>query len=325
MTSTFDVTCPAGQMVNRMDLNVGSSIRGIKSITCKPPKDLNTPGGTAVPVNTGGSDWNAYSWECPAGTAVGRLRISSDGNWIRTITPFCRNLRTRAIANSYTYGNEGKEAQYVTDSINAGCDYIVGISGTSGSSVKEIKWKCGNFDQARRGLFTDDGKANCCMGKFLSGNCPDGFTPQSYTCDRFMTSWCQTHPNDSRCSCVMSEMTCPNKFDKNCMNNNGYRTTDMVKTPCPSIMNCTQFLGLSPGAQNIASNVEQNCTSKISGSGAAPGTAGTTDITNTAPAFTSGTFDYTFIIWMVLLFVLILTAAWAYTTYFADPNKKEKV
>lgn len=79
--------------------------------------------------------------------------------------------------------------------------------------------------------------------------------------DTMVANYCQTNPNDDLCSCISSEIPCPNKFDTNCIKKGGYKTTDMSTVTCPNILNCNQFLTLSPGAQAVATNVEQNCNS----------------------------------------------------------------
>jgi hypothetical protein len=113
---------------------------------------------------------------------------------------------------------------------------------------------------AKNAMYTQEGQIQCGMGLTDSKMCK--MTPQSAQCDQLMMHYCQTTgQNDPRCACVNSEMDCPNKFDKKCIQNNAYRTADMARTPCPNVMNCTQFVSLSPGAQAIATNVDQNCAS----------------------------------------------------------------
>lgn len=87
-----------------------------------------------------------------------------------------------------------------------------------------------------------------------------------------ITNYCQTHPTDSLCSCVMSEIPCPNKFDTNCIQKGGYKSADMMNVQCPNVLNCTQFLSLSPGAQAIATNVQQNCASSSTPTSVTPTT-----------------------------------------------------
>lgn len=130
-------------------------------------------------------------------------------------------------------------------------------------------------------------------------------------------SYCQKFPKDPLCTCVMSEIPCPNKFDLNCVQKGGYKTKDMITTPCPNVMNCIQFLSLSPGAQAIATNVNQNCTQKTvnSGSGkssnsgsssSGSGNSSTNSGNSISHSHTLNTTGSTSILGIVLLFGLIV-------------------
>ena len=99
-------------------------------------------------------------------------------------------------------------------------------------------------------------------------------------------------------------MTCPNKFDTNCIKNLGYQTSNMVKTPCPAVMNCTQFLALSPGAQNLATNVDQSCTSN------ADTGASTSTTSPTSTGLSSGMLILLFIIFLIV--VALIYVAYRY-------------
>jgi hypothetical protein len=291
----FDSACPQGQILTGINLRVGSGVDQISSLSCRPPNRINDSsyGGTSVVMNAGGRGGNPYTWKCPLGSGIGSIVLSSDGKIIRTIKPICNNLQTsKEETLTWTYGNNG---QTVGDPFGITCwgsgKYVTGISGTHGGAVSSMKVHCGDFTQAQKGIYTTEGKVNCCMGLYEGDNCPQGLSPQSSQCDQLITSWCQTHPNDPRCSCVMSEMTCPNKFDTNCIRKNGYQTSGMVKTPCPSVMNCTQFLSLSPGSQAVATNVDQTCSS------------GTTTKTNASEA---GSSTYYIIMFLILMFIIII-------------------
>lgn len=76
-------------------------------------------------------------------------------------------------------------------------------------------------------------------------------------------NFCQKYPTDPLCNCVLSQIPCPNKFDMNCISKGGYKTADMENVQCPNVLNCNQFLSLSPGAQAVATNIQQHCKSSI--------------------------------------------------------------
>lgn len=128
--------------------------------------------------------------------------------------------------------------------------------------------------------------------------------------DTMMTKYCKNYPSDPLCSCINSPLPCPNKFDKNCIQNNGYLTYSMINTNCPNIMNCSQFTSLSPGAQAIATNVQQNCTSNTTtGSGSTSSGSGSTSTKKTTSNTTGSnlTIEIVAIITLVILFILLAT------------------
>jgi hypothetical protein len=296
-TNPYDFSCPDGELITNVNLRVGSGLDQITSITCRPPNRIsdNSYSGTQRIVNVGGTGGNPYPFNCPMGSGVSQIYITSDNDIVRTIKPVCVDLKTGQKTMEYTYGNNGAELWNKKNSSCGSNGYVTGMYGQNGRAVTKMDWRCGNFSDAKKGLFSDEGKVNCCMGMYSSGNCPIGFSPQSSQCDKFMINYCQTNTDDPRCSCILSEMTCPNKFDTNCIQKNGYRTNDMAKTPCPSVMNCTQFLSLSPGAQALATGVQQDCTSNVS------------TTTTTAPSQVISTIptEYYYIIFLFILIIVL--------------------
>lgn len=83
--------------------------------------------------------------------------------------------------------------------------------------------------------------------------------------DIMVLDYCQKNPTDPLCSCIISEFICPNKFDSRCIQKGGYKTKDMATTVCPSVLNCTQQINISPDALSFGVNVEQNCGSNDTG------------------------------------------------------------
>jgi hypothetical protein len=139
-----------------------------------------------------------------------------------------------------------------------------------------------------------------------------------------VTNFCQQFPKDPLCTCVLSEIDCPNKFDINCIRKLGYRTTDMIKTPCPNIMNCTQFVSLSPGAQALATNVEQNCTSITntgsSSGGPKPGPAPVV-VTNNNDL---GAIIPTWAWFLIALIIFVLVGGGVYFAFFSEDDEPEE-
>lgn len=137
--------------------------------------------------------------------------------------------------------------------------------------------------------------------------------------DLMVLNYCQQYSSDPLCKCVMSEITCPNKFDSECIKSGGYKTADMQNVTCPSVMNCNQYINLSPGAKAIATNVEQNCTTVTSGGN------------NTQPEviaaktskFNSGIWSRKNIIILVIFIVLIIFGAIAAVIFMQEDDKNQ--
>lgn len=136
--------------------------------------------------------------------------------------------------------------------------------------------------------------------------------------DTMMSKYCKNYPSDPLCSCINSPLPCPNKYDKNCIQNNGYLTYSMINTNCPNVVNCNQFTNLSPGALALGTSEVQNCTSNTTtGSGSGTGTSsgstssssGTTSTKKTTLNTTGSnlTIEIVVIIVLVILFILLAT------------------
>lgn len=309
-TNPYNFSCPDGEILTSVNFRAGSGLDQISTIFCRPPNRLSDTSysGTQKDVNVGGNGGGPFQFKCPLGSGISGVTVSYDNDIIRTFKPICSELKSGYQTLSYAYGNNGAElANKKSSNCGGSGKFITGMTGQNGKAISKMDWNCGDFTQAQKGLFTDEGKVNCCTGQYGTNNCPLGLTPQSGQCDQFMVNWCQTHSSDPRCSCIMSEMTCPNKFDTNCIKQNGYRTNDMAKTPCPSIMNCTQFLSLSPGAQSLATGVQQDCKSTISSSTDVSANIGTPNIgvTPVSDALSSYSMEYIILIFLFLLIVIL--------------------
>lgn len=321
MSYPFQVYCPANEILTGADFRTGSKIDGIYSIYCRSPNRISdsTLPDSKVPAPggyVGGGGGTVYGYKCPLGSGVYYDVSNTKNGDLNSTTVVCRDFKTWKETGRFQFGNPDGSGPFVTTpaGVSGTTVYGTGFNGVSGgtsygSGLKDIKMVGKDFSV--NGFGSDAGKVSCCMGGIDPKLCPLGLTPQSQSCDVFMTGWCQSHPTDPRCSCVMSEMSCPNKFDKSCMAKVGYKTKDMVGTPCPSIMNCTQFLSLSPGAQNLATNVEQNCSSN----------------TNTTPpsisAISSPVQGFSlFTLLGVLIFIFIIILAILYRRYAISQSER---
>lgn len=125
--------------------------------------------------------------------------------------------------------------------------------------------------------------------------------------DIIVVDYCQKY-SDPICSCVTSEINCPNKFDSKCISQGGYKTYDMLTAACPSIMNCSTFVSLSPQAQAIATNVEQNCSAN-------------TNSQNNNPASNTN-YGYLWLIMLIMLMIIIgaISIALVYRYYSQKPR-----
>jgi hypothetical protein len=321
---SYDVNCPQGQLLVGIDGRTGTAINKINNFWCKQPNQVsdNSYGGNRVAANVGNDGGNEWGFKCPAGTIVKNIIKEGDEN-PATFTIYCSALQSptytsHKVYGGYNYADIPLDATTLdtlskTTGCNGGASYITGIYGNRGNLFTTLNQRCADVTEARKGLYTDEGKVNCCMGLYNSRNCPAGLTPQSAAADKFMINWCQSHPNDPRCSCIMSEMTCPNKFDSNCIKKNGYRTSDMVKTPCPSVMNCTQFLSLSPGSQALATNVQQNCSTTVN-AGITPTSSGIDNYT--------WLWSSPLLLVFILLFMLIMIISAIYVLLGSDKTIK---
>jgi|ERR1700678_81739 len=146
--------------------------------------------------------------------------------------------------------------------LSANCSTIVqnycGIGSNIFTDPICISWAAQNPTQA------NVLSANYCTPSMIKSdqNCRSWVASSNIqgTIDNLMvTEYCQNNPTDTLCSCIMSEIPCPNKFDNTCIQDGGYKTKDMMTVTCPNVLNCNQYITLSPGAKAVAVNFEQNC------------------------------------------------------------------
>ncbi len=171
------------------------------------------------------------------------------------------------------------------------------------SDAKCVEW--GSVDANRHAALGM--KQKYCEGKFGSDASCRAWAQSSEAqgqIDSIVVPFCQSNPNDPLCSCVNSEMTCPQKFDTNCIRNAGYKSFNDMNIPCPDVMNCNQYINLSPGAKAIASNFQQNCstTTNIGTGDAVASVSSEKTNTNVSAKTNAGTAGN----WGILLFILLV-------------------
>lgn len=287
-------SCPSGTVLRGIAYRSGSIVDDITGLFCGPPSNLSAGSDISVAViaadEAGGSPG---VYRCPDGTALAGIAGQIDGDQrVGQLALKCRNFKSGgAITQSPMIGRNTKspynfEAPYPW--------FGTGLAGRGGGNIDAIQMLGGDFSDPIRYLTTDSGIADGCMG--LGDPGWRLYQPQSADCDKFMVqNFCQKNPTDPRCSCISSEMTCPNKFDKSCISKNGYRTQDMMKAACPNVMNCVQYLALSPGAQQLATNTQQNCSTDVS------------SVSNISTDTTTVSGDSSWI-WIIVILVFVLLA-----------------
>lgn len=306
----YTSACPSGQVLRGWGVRSGDNFDAITDLYCGPPNSLvsgsdnRSPSG--IPHDNDGSPGQ---YRCPDGSAVSGIYGIIGSNRANGVGLRCRNLLNGAPAGqSPLFGQRSGGTAFNWEAPHP--YYVSGFDGRSGDKVNQIVAKSLDMSDPVRLMTTPEGIADGCMGvgdpKFRL------YQPQSAGCDKYMvTDFCQKYPTDPRCSCVSSEMTCPNKFDKNCIAKNGYRTSDMMTVKCPDVMNCVQYLALSPGAQQLATNTQQNCSTSSTNSTEIDSTNTTTNVDGSSAW-----------IWIMILILVVVLAALGAGAYFLLKSDK---
>jgi len=127
---------------------------------------------------------------------------------------------------------------------------------------------------------------------FLNGPAAQGIM------DEPMAAYCQSYPDDPLCSCINSQIPCPNKQDENCIMNNGYKTADMLTKTCDPVIRCSQQINLPQSAINLGVFVEQDCFGTKSG----------------------GLLGFSLITWLLLIVVILFAAVFGVVAYNSVPD-----
>lgn len=294
----YSATCPAGTVMTGVQIGVNKSkLSGYAGIRCKPPKSIDTAGvGTQYNVlNSSPAAGTNVSYDCATGFAMNQLNARVGKSSIEGLQFGCARYADNAgQVSSSILGGDASVAQWTAPPRN----FMTGVSGAAGSSaINSVSPTYADFTSSIGQIYTAPGIADGCMG--IGDPNSWKFQPGSGDCDSYMVStYCPQNPTDPRCSCVMSEMSCPNKFDQSCIKNNGYRTNDMKTVTCPDVMNCIQYNRLSPGAKALATNFQQNCS-----------TSTTVNGTTTAAATTNDTGSSSTWLWVTLIILFFIVLA----------------
>ena len=84
-------------------------------------------------------------------------------------------------------------------------------------------------------------------------------------CDGAVVEYCQKHPEDVYCSCVLSTVAAKNIVNPKCVDEtclrHGYLTQNMRQTLCPTVINCDMQVAIEQSGTSVFSSIplEQNC------------------------------------------------------------------
>lgn len=290
--------CPDGYVMTGIQVGVkDGKLSGYANIRCKPPKNIDAPGsGQQVSIaNSSPASGTNVSFDCPVGFAVNQLRPQAGKEYLEGVQIGCARFADNAAPmTGPILGRSATMSSWTAPTRN----FITGVAGNAGSSrLNSVAPIYADFTKSVAQVYTAQGIADGCMG--IGDSASWKYEPGSGNCDSYMVrTFCQQHPSDPRCSCILSEMTCPNKFDNNCIRSNGYRTNDMKTVTCPDIMNCVQYNRLSPGAKAVATNYQQNCSTSTTIDG--------NTTTNTTTNSSGGGSTWIWVMVVVLVFMAIV-------------------
>lgn len=286
-------TCPAGMVVTGVQAGSDGYLTGLAGVRCKYPRDIESSGagsqsnisGVSMPPSAN------VTFDCPAGFAANNVSARINTNVDGLQLGCARFADNAGQLTSPLMGQSGNYSTWAPPVRN----FLIGLNTQkNGNRIGTLQPVYQDFTPAITANYTPAGIADGCMG--IGDPTSWKYQPGSGDCDKYMvTNFCQAYPTDPRCSCISSEMTCPNKFDQNCIKNNGYRTADMQKVACPNVMNCIQYNRLSSDAKAIAVNYDQNCSSS-SNSGTSGSSANTT----------AGMSWSQIIVWIFIAFVILV-------------------
>lgn len=164
--------------------------------------------------------------------------------------------------------------------------------------------------------------------------CMDFCRTSGGACDSGSTDYCNIHPDDPYCSCLVvpadvkkvSAKENPSCFWAPCRDN-GYQPSGQLSQLCPDIMDCSSYIELGPNsAQNVLNNVSlqticsmNNSTKDTTQTSNTPPISTTTNITQTIQALTPLN------IFLIILFIAVIFAALIITIIIYKKRKNKKI
>lgn len=165
------------------------------------------------------------------------------------------------------------------------------------------------------------------VGDHCVKNVGDSFCQQwcrnnTEKCDAAVIAWCEKNPGDPYCSCIKSKagkIANPKCVDAKCVRY-GYLTTNMERTACPNVIDCSVRAKLINSGVSLATVVpiEQNCggdantSTKVTSSGTGSGVTAAPGI---SPV----------VLVMALIFIIIITVALTMFLLGGDDDARARV
>lgn len=254
----FRYVCENDDILTGIQTRSNIRIDGVDKIYCTSPKNIGSNIGQyeIVTPNFGGRKGIANApFICPAGSSIDRVNGTyNNEGYLHSMDFVCRDINTGFIsARSPIYGINSTNP-FSANSTGG----MRGFSGTGGSDsyIGKLQIIAGDYTILKDAL-TENGKVKCCMGQYPNSICAN--TPGSSGCDNIMFSYCSLYPTDPKCACIKSPTKCPNKIDANCMAT-GYKTFDMINTPCNLNYNdCRQYTNFDENSTVALASVKQIC------------------------------------------------------------------
>jgi hypothetical protein len=101
----------------------------------------------------------------------------------------------------------------------------------------------------------------CCRGLLDPADCASAYTRTNpnHMCDSIIYNYCKTSDGeyDELCACINSTIPSPDCFDLRCRGSGAFLPTNMIKQPCPAVLNCNQYITLGENAKNNVVNATQ--------------------------------------------------------------------
>lgn len=180
--------------------------------------------------------------------------------------------------------------------------------------TKDAVVKCctNNTDPAACGPYTagsslcDAAIASSCENTMGSSFCQSWCRDHPELCDKQVIAYCAKNPRDPYCACILSKATGvanPKCVDDKCVRF-GYMTTNMQRTPCPTVIDCSIQATLINNGVSLSTVVpiEQNC-------GNSSNTTVTKKTTVTSPTQTpSPVVNYALYVFILVIFIAFMSA-----------------